>query len=409
MVKKFLAAVSIFSALLLANCGKEEIGPVKDIGIYLNELDANGTDWIEFYNSTSQAVDITGFKVYDDAADKYTLASGSIPAGGFLILTCDGTGVGGNASFKLSATGETIYLEDNKGNLIDQVTFPALDNGSSYARFPDGQDDWRKTGIPTKNETNGNAQAATVQNVNRNPVVPAYTPAQAVTISATISDVEGIATVKLFSRKDGASFTSTNMTLSVDVYSASIAAPGSNGQIDYYIEVVNTRGVTTYYPENAPTVTLSYLLNSDVIPTDLRINEFLAFNSSCCPDNSSGTAEYNDWIEIYNSGVNSIDLNGYYLSDNSGNPFKFKIEGSAVIQAGGYLIIWADEQSSQGNLHASFQLSALGEEVGLYYKDGRTIDNKSFGAQSENVSYGRQTANPTSWQTFNTPTQAAQN
>jgi hypothetical protein len=406
MFRKSLVAISIFSALLLANCGKEEIRPVKNNGIYINELDANGTDWIEFYNSTSEAVDITGFKVYDDAANKYTLSSGTIPADGFLILVCDGTRVGGNASFKLTSAGETVYLEDDKGILIDQVTFPALDNGSSYARFPDGTDDWRKTGIPTKNETNGSAQAATIQNVNRNPLIP--TSAQAVTVTAIISDVEGISTVKLYSKKDAAAFTSTNMTLSSGMYSATLAAAGSNGQIDYYIEVVNTRTVTTYYPENAPAERLYYILNTDVLP-NLRINEFLAFNSSCCPDNSSGTAEFNDWIEIYNSGANSVDLNGYHLSDNSGNPYRFKIEGAAVIPAGGYLIVWADEQGSQGNLHANFQLSSLGEEIGLYYLDGRMIDNKVFGAQSENVSFGRQTASPTNWVTYSTPTPGAQN
>lgn len=408
MIKKSLAALSVFLILFLTNCGKEEIGPVKDIGIYINEIDANGTDWIEFYNSTSATVDLNGFKVYDDPGNKYTIASGTITANGFFILHCDGTGVGGNASFKLSSAGESIYLEDDKGNLIDQVTFPALDNGSSYARFPDGSDDWRKTGIPTKNETNGSSQAATVQNVSRNPIVPSKTPALPVTISAVISDVEGISTVKLYSRKDAAAFTTTAMTLAAGIYSASIPAPGSNGQIDYYIEVVNTRGVTTFYPEDAPSKPLFYIYNTDPLPS-LRINEFLAVNSSCCPDNTGGVPEYNDWIEIHNYGGTTVNLDGFYLSDNSANPFRFRIVGTVTLAANSYLIVWADEQGSQGNLHANFQLSALGEEVGLYYKDGREIDNKAFGPQTENVSFGRQNGNPGNWITFTVPTPGAQN
>jgi hypothetical protein len=406
MVKKLVGAALVLSVVFLSNCGKEEIGPKKDIGIYLNEIDPNGTDWIELYNSTSSAVDLSGFKIFDDATDKYTIASGTIPANGYFVLVCDGTGLAGNASFKLSSDGETVYLEDTKGNLIDEITFPIIDNGSSYARFPDGGDDWGITGIPTKNSTNGTVQAATISDVARLPLVP--TKAQSVTVTATIADVEGIATVKLYFRKDGVAFTSANMTLSGVQYSATIAASNSLGQVDYYIEVVNTRGITTSHPEDAPSETEFYILNEDALPS-LRINEFLASNSTCCPDNSSGAAEYNDWIEIHNYGANSVDVNNYYLSDNSGNPFKFRIEGSTVIPAGGYLIVWADEQGSQGKLHASFQLAAAGEEVGLYYLDGRAIDQKTFGLQTDNVSYGRQTDTPTNWITFNTPTPGVQN
>jgi hypothetical protein len=406
MVKKLVGAALVLSVVFLSNCGKEEIGPKKDIGIYINEIDPNATDWIELYNSTTSAVDLSGFKVFDDPADKYTIASGNIPANGYFVLVCDGTGLAGNASFKLASDGETVYLEDNKGNLIDEITFPIIDNGSSYARFPDGGDDWRITGIPTKNATNGSEHAATISGVDRLPLVP--TKAQSVTVTATIADVEGIATVKLFSRKDGAAFAAMNMTLSAGQYSATLAAANSLGQVDYYIEVVNTRGVTTLHPEGAPSETEFFILNEDALPS-LRINEFLASNSTCCPDNSSGAAEYNDWIEIHNYGANSVDINNYYFSDNSGNPFKFRIEGSTVIPAGGYLIVWADEQGSQGKLHASFQLAAAGEEVGLYYLDGRTIDQKAFGLQTDNVSYGRQTGTPTNWITFNTPTPGVQN
>jgi len=239
MVKKLVGAALVLSVVLLSNCGDDNIGPKKDIGIYLNELDPNGIDWIELYNSTSSSVDLSGFKVFDDPANKYTIASGTIPANGYFVLVCDGTGLAGNASFKLASGGETVYLEDTKGNLIDEITFPIIDNGSSYARFPDGGDDWRITGIPTKNSTNGTAQAATISDVARLPLVP--TKAQSVTVTATVADVEGITTVKLFSRKDGAAFTATNMTLSGVQYSATIAAVNSLGQVDYYIEVVNTK------------------------------------------------------------------------------------------------------------------------------------------------------------------------
>ena len=394
-------------ALLLTQCTKDEDNrPVEAIGIVINEIDANGNDWIEFYNNTSSPVNLSGFKVYDDATAKYTISSGTVPANGFLILNCDGSGTGGNASFRLSSEGETIYLEDGDGKLIDRISFPAIDNGSTYARFPDGGATWRITGLPTKGVSNGNAEAAVISEISRQPIVP--TRSQSVLVTARVTDAVGVSSVKLFYRKDNEPFTAMDMVLSGAAYSGTIPATNSLGKVDYYFEVVNSRGVTTRQPRTAPAVTESYLLNEDPLP-NLKINEFLALNSSCCPDNNSGVAEYNDWIEIYNAGTAAVDLNGYYLSDNANSPFKFRIEGSTILPAGGYLLVWADEQGSQGKLHASFQLSGTGEEVGLYYFDGRTIDFKSFGAQLDNTSFGRVTDGADSWRSFVNPTPGRSN
>ena len=183
----------LLASLLLAglsHCGKETIGPITDIGVYINEIQSTGGDWLEIYNSTSASVSLSGFKVYDDPAAKFTIVSGSIPANGFFILTCDGLGVAGSATFKLTSLGETVYLEDNKGNVIDQVDFPALTTRSSYARFPDGGDVWEVTGDITKNATNGAGHAPIISLVSRTPLVPDLS--EAVTVKATVTDVSGI-------------------------------------------------------------------------------------------------------------------------------------------------------------------------------------------------------------------------
>jgi hypothetical protein len=407
---KNISLAALFVLLTFSSCDKEKVGPVSDVGIYINELRATGGDWLEIYNNTSNTVDLSGYKVYDDPASKFTIPSGTIPAKGFFILNCDGTGVGNNANFKLSAAGETVYLENDKGKLIDQVTFPSLQSGTSYARFPDGGENWGVTGLATKNATNGTDQAPLISLVSRIPIVPGLN--DAVTVSATVTDAAGISSVKLYSRKDTNPFTSVSMTLQGGVYMGTIAAAGSTGTVEYYIEATNTRNVVTLDPDNAPTKTHSYLINTDDITdlkTALKINEFMAFNASCCADISSGVNEFDDWIEIYNGSGSPIDLNGFYLSDDSTNPYKFKFEGSTIIPANGYLVVWADEQSIQGKLHANFQLSNLGEQVGLYYIDGRQIENYSFGAQTENTSWGRTTDGANTWKAWSTPTPGARN
>ena len=64
-----------------------------------------------------------------------------------------------------------------------------------------------------------------------------------------------------------------------------------------------------------------------------------------------------------------------------------------MIDAGGFLLVWADNETSQnspgGDLHVNFRLSAGGDSIGLFTPDGTLVDSVSFGAQSANQSEGR--------------------
>jgi hypothetical protein len=200
--------------------------------------------------------------------------------------------------------------------------------------------------------------------------------------------------------------------LNAGSYTGTIPALNGVGKIDYYVQVTNTTGQSSRAPFDAPDDTYSYLLNNDPLP-QLVINEFLAFNSSCCPDTDGGTQEYDDWIEIYNAGATAVNIAGMYLSDNKDNPFNSKIPSTnatlTTIQPGGFLVIWADNNKSQGELHVDFALSTDGEDVGLYYIDGRKIDEYTFGIQTENVSWGRSTDGGSTWKAFAAPTKGQSN
>jgi hypothetical protein len=204
-----------------------------------------------------------------------------------------------------------------------------------------------------------------------------------------------------------------NMTLVASTYSGTIPAQASTGTMEYYIEAKGLNDKLTYRPTGAPTDDVYvYLLNTDPLP-QLYINEFMAFNSTCCPDNDGGIPEYDDWIEIYNAGSSPVDIGGMYLSDDLANPFMDRIStdnpSATTIPAGGFLLLWADNTPSQGPRHLNFGLSSTGEAIGLYYIDGRTIDSKTFAAQSENKSYGRNPNGTNTWQVFNTPTPGQSN
>jgi len=80
-----------------------------------------------------------------------------------------------------------------------------------------------------------------------------------------------------------------------------------------------------------------------------------------------------------------------------------------LIPPGGYVLVWCDEDGSQGPLHANFKLSASGEFIALVKADGMTIlDSTSFGGQLEDVSMGRTPDGAAGW-VYMTPTPASSN
>jgi len=165
-----------------------------------------------------------------------------------------------------------------------------------------------------------------------------------------------------------------------------------------------------------PTCGLSNGLGEVVVPDDpthgvevpehLFINEFMANNDVAVagPD-----GDYPDWIELYNGGTEAIDLGGMYMTDNLANPDGWPFPEGTVIDAGGFLVVWADNDPEKGPMHASFNLNASGEAIGLFAIDGETeIDSLLFEAQLDDVSYGRLPDGTANW-TYLTPTPGSQN
>ena len=122
------------------------------------------------------------------------------------------------------------------------------------------------------------------------------------------------------------------------------------------------------------------------VDAQIYINEVMSSNSSVIADNAG---EYDDWIELYNSGSQPLDLNGYYISDNLSNPEKHQFTSSISIPANGYLIIWADDDLAQGANHTNFKLSQSGEAVILSEPNGEIIvDSLSLPEIATDHSYG---------------------
>ena len=118
-------------------------------------------------------------------------------------------------------------------------------------------------------------------------------------------------------------------------------------------------------------------------------------------------------MEIYNPG-GLIQLAGYHLSDDPANLTKYTIpdtdEGTTFLPPNDHLVVWLDQDSAQGVLHANFKLSSEDEGIWLTAPDGVTVlDSIVYPPQQTDISYGRSCDGCDDWTFFNVATPDAPN
>lgn len=122
--------------------------------------------------------------------------------------------------------------------------------------------------------------------------------------------------------------------------------------------------------------------------SQIHVSEFMASNSSTLKDEDG---DYPDWIELYNPTTASINLEGWYLSDNPGNRIKW-IFPKVSMEPNGYLVIFASGKDKRiAELHTNFSLSSSGEQIILLKPDGETLVfalDSNFPEQYPDISYG---------------------
>lgn len=134
------------------------VSAVVDSDVVINEFMASNTntaadpngqyeDWIELYNKSANAVDLSGWYLTDNEQNltKWEFPEGAvIPGHGYLIVWADedGSQEGLHANFKLSASGETLMLLDPNTSVAQNIVFAQQETDKGYARVPNGTGDF---------------------------------------------------------------------------------------------------------------------------------------------------------------------------------------------------------------------------------------------------------------------------
>lgn len=180
-------------------------------------------------------------------------------------------------------------------------------------------------------------------------------------------------------------------------------APGGSGEL---------RPVTTDTDLPAETDADSDLPSDSDVPDPPRpttsllvINEFLASNVTGLQDETGARP---DWIELYNLGDADVSLAGYALADAIDGEDAAELDGALVVPAGGWLLLWADDDAVNAASHLPFALAADGGELALLL-DGEPVDLLQYGAQASDWSAARAPDAGATWIIDTTPTPGTTN
>jgi len=120
------------------------------------------------------------------------------------------------------------------------------------------------------------------------------------------------------------------------------------------------------------------------------ISEFMAINNTTLAD-EDGT--YSDWVELYNSSTNTVNLGGWYLANKATNLTHWMFP-STNLGPSRFLVVFASNKNRRvagAPLHTNFKLSGSGEYLALVLPDGVTRASEfapAFPQQYADISYG---------------------
>lgn len=137
---------------------------------------------------------------------------------------------------------------------------------------------------------------------------------------------------------------------------------------------------------------------SEPASVELFINEFMASNDDAFP---GPEGDFPDWIEIYNAGTEAVNLAGYFILDTLDVSQAYQIPAtypdSVTVEAGGFIVFYANKDEDLSVLNLDFKLSGSGEQIGLWNPSQTLLDGLTYDEQISDTSYGRFADGSNNW------------
>lgn len=405
------------------------------------------SDWIELQNVSDQTMDISGWKL-SDGSSIFTFPEQTLEPGECLVVFASGSlhsipGEVYHASFRLSASGETVTLTDAHETVVDTVQLPSMEPDTSYQRDSDGG--WSVTSAFTPGLDNSEVYQPVSQGVDSiglviSEVLPnnrSYRPDEdgeyvdvielhnesdnAISLNglflsddATKKDKWAFPDVSIepdqylivyASGKNRTEGTELHASFSLSADGESVVISDSQGRLidrmsygateaDVSWSLTSGQWTDSLPPTPGFSNDSSGVARVDKELTDANsyrvyINEVMA-STRATNDESSGQS--NDWVELYNASNSVVDLSGWGLSDNAGRPRKWQFPDGASIGPGEYMLVYlsGNDGLTDGRYHTSFSLSSSGSEsLTLCSPDGGIVDRMPAERMYAEISRGR--------------------
>lgn len=118
------------------------------------------SDWLELHNTSNEPINLGAYYLsdYEEYLPMWEFPNITIPANGYLLLFCSGENVTTpgelHTNFKLSQSGETVFLSDPEGNIVSSLEYPYIPTDQSLATYNQQFSEYLFCAEPTPGESN---------------------------------------------------------------------------------------------------------------------------------------------------------------------------------------------------------------------------------------------------------------
>jgi hypothetical protein len=180
--------------------------------------------------------------------------------------------------------------------------------------------------------------------------------------------------------------TLANVLVTTAVYSDWIEVPVANLRAGENVLAAEVHQVST----GSSDIAFGLVVETRVAAASgaIVLNEIMASNRTTLANGE----RYPDWVELFNTSDEPVDVGGMAMSDDMLRPDRFVFPVGTVIPGRGYLLVWFDDALDEPGLYTGFGLSRDGETLALFEPtpDGyRAVDWVKFGIQLPDHSIGR--------------------